>query len=129
MQVVRYHSLVIDADTLPEDILPIAWTTSNEALPLSDDRNTDMSKRMNDHAMQKHFDDDLLMGRYSSTPLNKPRKVIMGVRHSTRPHYGVQVSAGLCFSIAACRFCYILNPFQYAVSSRECGNMLWSTDI
>lgn len=28
LQVVRYHSLVIDADTLPKELVPVAWTTS-----------------------------------------------------------------------------------------------------
>ncbi|KAI6676498.1 hypothetical protein NL676_037294 [Syzygium grande] len=31
-KVVRYHSLVLDAQTLPEELIPIAWTASSDAL-------------------------------------------------------------------------------------------------
>lgn len=32
VQVVRYHSLVVDEDTLPKELVPTAWTCSGNTL-------------------------------------------------------------------------------------------------
>ncbi|KAJ6828851.1 aminodeoxychorismate synthase, chloroplastic [Iris pallida] len=61
-KVVRYHSLVIDAHSLPKDLIPLAWTT-NIGAGLSDMSCINGLKR---------------------------REVLMGVMHATRPHFGVQ---------------------------------------
>lgn len=37
-KVVRYHSLVIDAETLPKELIPIAWTSSSDTLPFLGDQ-------------------------------------------------------------------------------------------
>ncbi|CBI31471.3 unnamed protein product, partial [Vitis vinifera] len=50
-KVVRYHSLVIDAKTLSQELVPIAWTSSKKI---------------------------------------QNGKILMGIMHCTRPHYGVQ---------------------------------------
>ncbi|KAJ6826052.1 aminodeoxychorismate synthase, chloroplastic [Iris pallida] len=60
-KVVRYHSLVIDADSLPKDLIPVAWTTN-------------IGAGLSDMSCINGF----------------KRKVLMGVMHSTRPHFGVQ---------------------------------------
>jgi len=97
-QVVRYHSLVIDLESLPKELIPIAWTSSTSTLPFI---GCDDFGKSNVHEAQKvesifvdpvlaivengssnHFD-------YGST---RSTRVLMGIRHSSRPHYGVQVS-------------------------------------
>ncbi|XP_021295417.1 aminodeoxychorismate synthase, chloroplastic isoform X2 [Herrania umbratica] len=63
-KVVRYHSLVIDAKTLPKELIPIAWTSSDDTLSFLE--------------TQSHSNG------------TKSGKVVMGIRHATWPHYGVQ---------------------------------------
>ncbi|XP_054815007.1 aminodeoxychorismate synthase, chloroplastic isoform X2 [Prosopis cineraria] len=62
-KVVRYHSLVIDPESLPQDLIPIAWTDSAE----------NRSSNISSH--------------YGWT---RSAQVLMGIKHSTRPHYGLQ---------------------------------------
>ncbi|ONK69521.1 uncharacterized protein A4U43_C05F23850 [Asparagus officinalis] len=61
-EVVRYHSLVIDADSLPKELIAVAWTTSIGA----------GISNVND------------VNNFNG------RKVLMGVKHLDKPHYGVQ---------------------------------------
>lgn len=99
----RYHSLVIDAESLPNDLIPIAWTTSLRTLSfLESDRPAAMNGFLwgrphelctidvldNINARVINYTDDL-----------DCKKVLMGVMHSTRPHYGLQVSCAFAFLI------------------------------
>ncbi|KAK8950946.1 hypothetical protein KSP39_PZI004929 [Platanthera zijinensis] len=69
-KVMRYHSLVIAADSLAgRELIPMAWTTSRHTLCLLDTDNNASS--------------------ISSSP-DEINKILMGVKHSSRPHYGVQ---------------------------------------
>ncbi|KAL8533091.1 hypothetical protein ACS0TY_009369 [Phlomoides rotata] len=40
-KVVRYHSLVVDPDSLPKELIPIAWTSSHETRPFLGIQNFD----------------------------------------------------------------------------------------
>ncbi|KMT12615.1 hypothetical protein BVRB_5g098530 isoform B [Beta vulgaris subsp. vulgaris] len=60
-KVVRYHSLVVDEDTLPKELVPTAWTCS-------------------DGSSLRCFEENCVQSE----------KVLMGVRHVSRPHYGLQ---------------------------------------
>ncbi|KAL8093210.1 aminodeoxychorismate synthase, chloroplastic isoform X2 [Apium graveolens] len=70
-KVVRYHSLVIDAETLPKELIPIAWASSTGTLPYLDFRNGN----------------SWLYGDAEKMP---SEEVLMGIRHCTWPHYGLQ---------------------------------------
>jgi para-aminobenzoate synthetase len=94
--VVRYHSLVIDSESLPEVLIPIAWT-STSTLPFVGSK---VSDKYNGHEVQTDqsiFVDSFLPeagnGSSNLTDYGRTRnaRVLMGVKHSTRPHYGVQV--------------------------------------
>ncbi|KAJ0544836.1 putative aminodeoxychorismate synthase [Helianthus annuus] len=65
-KVVRYHSLIIDAKSLPKELIPLAWTCEG-------------------------------------------MKVLMGIMHSTRPHYGLQFHPE---SIATCHGSQIFKNFR-----------------
>lgn len=70
-KVVRYHSLVIDAETLPKELIPIAWASSTGTLPYLDFRNGY----------------SWLSGDAEKMP---SKEVLMGIKHCTWPHYGLQ---------------------------------------
>ena len=74
-QVVRYHSLLVDAQALPTSLQPICWTEgADAALQLSSDPgNTAGASRQ-----QASQDADSLAG------------LLMGLAHTAQPHYGVQ---------------------------------------
>ncbi|KAJ8451110.1 hypothetical protein Cgig2_026919 [Carnegiea gigantea] len=79
-KVVRYHSLVIDEYTLPKELVPIAWTCSSNTLSFLD---------------TSCLIPDPYLGNGSSSfavPGGKLQsdKVLMGIKHVTRPHYGLQ---------------------------------------
>ncbi|CAD6338459.1 unnamed protein product [Miscanthus lutarioriparius] len=61
-KVVRYHSLVIESGSLPDDLTSIMWTASPNLLSY----------------LERHASE------------SDDSRVIMGIRHSSRPHYGVQ---------------------------------------
>lgn len=93
MQVVRYHSLVIDHNSLPNHLLPIAWTSSLDKPSLLEVENRDdiyhiPYKRNKSNIPQ--LLDDLNVETVTQMFSNRTR-VLMGIRHSNRPHYGVQV--------------------------------------
>ncbi|KAJ1406414.1 Para-aminobenzoate synthase, component I [Sesbania bispinosa] len=79
--VVRYHSLVIDSESLPEELIPIAWTTSISTLPFFGSKDPFLPKVGNESLNQ------------SDCGKTRNARVLMGIKHSTRPHYGVQVSS------------------------------------
>ena len=86
MQVVRYHSLVIDEDTLPKQLVPIAWTCSSNTLSFLDTSCLipDLGNGSSSFALPG--------GNLQSD------KVLMGIKHVTRPHYGLQVLL-ICITI------------------------------
>ncbi|KAF9613324.1 hypothetical protein IFM89_006834 [Coptis chinensis] len=78
-KVVRYHSLVIDPNALPDEIIPIAWSYPGETLPFLDYQKSDvLNDAYGGQAEQNHFNN------------SKKAKVIMAIMHSRMPHYGVQ---------------------------------------
>ncbi|WOL19764.1 putative aminodeoxychorismate synthase, chloroplastic isoform X2 [Canna indica] len=88
-KVMRYHSLVIDADSLPEDLIPIAWTTSGHKHSFLETQKFDMLPDSLGNQLRQR------RGIGDSSSINTVngfygKKILMGVRHSTRPHYGVQ---------------------------------------
>lgn len=79
-KVVRYHSLVVDEGTLPKELIPISWTCSSNTLSfletpclIPDSYPGNGSSLFALHA-----------GNLQSN------KVLMGIKHVTRPHYGLQ---------------------------------------
>ncbi|XP_076881434.1 aminodeoxychorismate synthase, chloroplastic-like [Bidens hawaiensis] len=80
-KVVRYHSLIVDAKSLPKELIPLAWTCS---------------------PVDQKFD----LTSYESQP---NMKVLMGIMHSTRPHYGLQFHPE---SIATCHGSQIFKNFR-----------------
>ncbi|KAF3325578.1 aminodeoxychorismate synthase [Carex littledalei] len=76
-KVVRYHSLVIEANSLPKELVPIAWTTSDRTLSfLETEHPCTISNPLSNTNGSSSFD--------------LTKRVLMGVMHSSRPHYGVQ---------------------------------------
>ncbi|CAJ2629623.1 para-aminobenzoate synthase-like protein [Trifolium pratense] len=113
-KVVRYHSLVIDSESLPEVLIPIAWT-STSTLPFVEPK---VSDKYNGHEVQTDqsiFVDSFLpeAGNGSSKLIDygqtRNARVLMGVKHSTRPHYGVQFHPE---SIATCHGSQIFKNFR-----------------
>lgn len=94
---VRYHSLVIDSESLPEELIPIAWTSSSSTLPFIGSKDFGKSNTHEAQSDRRIFTDPFLdkVGNGSSNRFDygktRSARVLMGVRHSTRPHYGVQV--------------------------------------
>ncbi|KAL2949234.1 hypothetical protein AAZX31_20G166400 [Glycine max] len=113
--VVRYHSLVIDSESLPEELIPIAWTSSTSTLPFIGSK--DFGK-FNTHEVQPDqsiFIDPFLakVGSGSSNQFDygktRSARVLMGIKHSTRPHYGVQFHPE---SVATCYGSQIFKNFR-----------------
>lgn len=98
-QVVRYHSLVIDSESLPAELIPIAWTSSTSTLPFIGSKDFGKSNTHEAQPDQSISIDPLLakVGNGSSNHFDygktRSARVLMGIKHSTRPHYGVQVSS------------------------------------
>lgn len=96
-QVVRYHSLVMDFESLPEELIPIAWTSSTSTLPFFGSKDSHQYKGYEIQTDPSIHVDSFLpeVGNGSSEHFyhgkNRNARVLMGVKHSTRPHYGVQV--------------------------------------
>ncbi|CAN1237921.1 Aminodeoxychorismate synthase, chloroplastic [Linum grandiflorum] len=116
-KVVRYHSLVIDAESLPKEIIPIAWTTtsgthsflethSSSALPHELEHQITVDDFY--HNLSAAIQD---VGFQSSNHAGKMlrRNVVMGIRHSTWPHYGLQFHPE---SIATCHGRQIFENFR-----------------
>ncbi|KAJ1260707.1 hypothetical protein BS78_10G253000 [Paspalum vaginatum] len=95
-KVVRYHSLVIESGSLPDDLTSIAWTASPNLLSYLESDQTSVSTFLGS-----------LDGNFMTNPLeygnnggelsnicdasgSDGSRIIMGIRHSNRPHYGVQ---------------------------------------
>ncbi|GLT88874.1 hypothetical protein SLE2022_068830 [Rubroshorea leprosula] len=101
-KVVRYHSLVIDAESLPEQLIPIAWTLSDNTL----------TGAYGSQAQQDNLDSiSRRLKNENCWHANgiQSRKVLMGVMHATRPHYGVQFHPE---SVATCYGKQIFKNFR-----------------
>lgn len=84
---VRYHSLVIDAKTLSQELVPIAWTSSSDALSYLEIQKSGESPDA--------YESQMGQKRGNSSPSSHSEKIqngkiLMGIMHCTRPHYGVQ---------------------------------------
>uniref|UniRef100_A0A804I8N0 aminodeoxychorismate synthase n=1 Tax=Musa acuminata subsp. malaccensis TaxID=214687 RepID=A0A804I8N0_MUSAM len=100
-KVVRYHSLVINADSLPKELIPIAWICSGHTLSFLEAQESDMipdafGNQLNQCQAIGHHIDDTLSSISNANDFGS-RKLLMAVRHSTRPHYGVQGRARFSF--------------------------------
>jgi len=80
---VRYHSLVIDAASLPEDLIPTAWTMLSDA-PGVDCANGSSTSGLCDGKFW-------MTGRPAGSSGRSQEIVLMGMSHRNRPHHGVQV--------------------------------------
>jgi para-aminobenzoate synthetase len=113
IQVVRYHSLVIDASSLPEDLVSIAWTASPKMLSFLDSDQPDGTPfwgSLNNLSLSNPSD-YTSNGEVPITINNASNsdfyKIVMGIKHSSRPHYGVQVYWLLLFVLLfICYFSY-----------------------
>ncbi|XP_073006000.1 probable aminodeoxychorismate synthase, chloroplastic isoform X1 [Typha latifolia] len=95
-KVVRYHSLVIHPDSLPKDLIPIAWTTSLHSLSFHGKEQADVltdafwgsSKQFPKMA---HSESNINgISTIDNIADLHSTNILMGVMHCTRPHYGVQ---------------------------------------
>ncbi|PHU00632.1 Aminodeoxychorismate synthase, chloroplastic [Capsicum chinense] len=86
-KVVRYHSLVIDPKSLPKELIPIAWTSMAETLPFHGVGRS--NSFLNASKEVEDIFDGMLELSCDSKDLQS-EKVLMGVMHSSRPHYGLQ---------------------------------------
>lgn len=94
LQVVRYHSLVIDPESLPKELIPISWTCSTDTQSLFEVSNG--SSTLDALGMVSSDSRSKVQKSLHGLPLNGHKKgqngkVLMAIMHSTRPHYGVQV--------------------------------------
>ncbi|KAF6155621.1 hypothetical protein GIB67_034716 [Kingdonia uniflora] len=117
-KVVRYHSLVIDPDSLPRELIPIAWSYSSETLPFLDNQRSDViNDDLADPAVPRlilnnNFAANLKNRNFRSSKSSEEEergKVIMGIMHTTRPHYGVQFHPE---SVATCHGKKIFENFR-----------------
>lgn len=94
LQVVRYHSLVIDADSLPSELIPIAWTSSTNACGFHDIEDRDIcgvSGSQNSLFVSQGTFTVNDESFHHSRNVDSQKQIIMGVKHTSRTHYGVQV--------------------------------------
>lgn len=132
MQVVRYHSLVIDPSSLPKDLIPIAWTSSHETIPFLDGFEGQRDLNTFAKSLSTKLENGLQRHSAKSQEL-RTRDILMGIMHCSRPHYGLQVNFhpthkffdfGVTYSIKLIGFvCLIL------VSSRERCYIPWEANI
>ncbi|KAL5733477.1 hypothetical protein ACOSQ2_033169 [Xanthoceras sorbifolium] len=99
-KVVRYHSLVIDAESLPKELIPIAWTASTDAPSYLDTLKFDtVSTQLKNGSCRPSIHSNGIQSR----------KVLMGITHTSRPHYGVQFHPE---SVATCHGSKIFRNFR-----------------
>uniref|UniRef100_A0A7N0TRZ5 aminodeoxychorismate synthase n=1 Tax=Kalanchoe fedtschenkoi TaxID=63787 RepID=A0A7N0TRZ5_KALFE len=115
-KVVRYHSLVIDAESLPKDIIPIAWASSSETHPFLESSNSVVIPSANGSIKSRHLhiNGSSTMQKTANTGSSvnaneKKEKIIMGIMHSTSPHYGLQFHPE---SVATCHGRQLFENFR-----------------
>ncbi|CAN4112878.1 unnamed protein product [Withania somnifera] len=105
-KVVRYHSLVIDPKSLPKELIPIAWTSTARTLPFHGVGRSDSFLNASKEV------EDIFNGiselSYDSRDV-QGGKVLMGVMHSSRPHYGLQFHPE---SVATCHGRQLFKNFR-----------------
>ncbi|XP_019083086.1 PREDICTED: aminodeoxychorismate synthase, chloroplastic-like [Camelina sativa] len=88
-KVVRYHSLIIDKESLPKELVPIAWTIyddtgsfseKNTGSPLGSGSVIPVSEKLENRS---HWPTSHVDGKQN-------RHILMGIMHSSLPHYGLQ---------------------------------------
>ncbi|KAL2611619.1 hypothetical protein R1flu_023311 [Riccia fluitans] len=101
-KVVRYHSLVVDASTLTEDLIPTAWTIpSKDCISVSDGFSGTVAATSGDSKGPWRGEGSMLNSdlfeenngnvRSDGTSSDSRRdRVLMGVSHRRWPHHGVQ---------------------------------------
>ncbi|CAH9119042.1 unnamed protein product [Cuscuta europaea] len=97
-KVVRYHSLVIEPESLPRELIPIAWTPTSETTPFIRSSQSDLYTHACDGVngskvyvgpLSKDFRNERLF--FSCDTEKIPAgQILMGIKHSSRPHYGLQ---------------------------------------
>lgn len=104
-EVVRYHSLVVDATSLPKELIPIAWTCSSDTISSLGDQKSELDSN------ESQCDQKSSLSSFSKVCVDgmPDRKVLMGIMHSTRPHYGLQFHPE---SIATCHGSRIFKNFR-----------------
>ncbi|PIN11103.1 Para-aminobenzoate (PABA) synthase ABZ1 [Handroanthus impetiginosus] len=115
-KVVRYHSLVIDPTSLPRDLIPIAWSSSHQTIPFLGNGNFDsyldgFERLAETEIFAKSLSTKSTNGLqwHSSNSWEMPSgNILMGIMHSSRPHYGVQFHPE---SIATCHGRQIFKNF------------------
>lgn len=116
----RYHSLVIEPDSLSEDLISIAWTASPKMLSFLESDKPDITSSTLWGSLDNLFVTN--QSECSTTGGKMPSindaseldgyRVLMGVRHSTRPHYGVQV-----YCLYLCNvFYFFFSLFLYLIT-------------
>ncbi|CAH8357045.1 unnamed protein product [Eruca vesicaria subsp. sativa] len=92
-KVVRYHSLIIDKESLPKELIPIAWTIYDDTGSFSENTpvNTSLGPSRNGSVIS--VPETLKNQSYWPSPHvdgKQDRHILMGIMHSTFPHYGLQ---------------------------------------
>ncbi|KAL1211199.1 Aminodeoxychorismate synthase [Cardamine amara subsp. amara] len=95
-KVVRYHSLIIDEESLPKELVPIAWTIYNDTGSYSEKKfsvpvNNNGSSLGNGSVTS--VSENLENGSHwpsSHVDGKQNRHILMGIMHSSFPHYGLQ---------------------------------------
>lgn len=101
---------MVDAESLPKELIPIAWTSSTKAFPFLGTRKSDVVSHAYGSSISGKISVDS-SSRKSKNGSSWPScdsdmqrgEVLMGLMHSTRPHYGLQV----CFGHSTCN-CHTL---------------------
>lgn len=97
LQVVRYHSLIIDKESLPKELVPIAWTIYNDTGSFSDKNLcvpvSNSGRSLGDGSVISVSEKLGNRSHWSSSHVDgkQNRHILMGIMHSTFPHYGLQV--------------------------------------
>ncbi|PAN22540.1 hypothetical protein PAHAL_4G026100 [Panicum hallii] len=97
-KVVRYHSLVIEPGSLPDDLISIAWTSSPNLLSYLESDRANVSTflgSLDNNFMAVSLEHSISGGELSNISNGNASesdgsRVIMAIKHSSRPQYGVQ---------------------------------------
>lgn len=113
---VRYHSLVIEPESLPNFLIPIAWTPTTKTTPFlgrsQSNSFTDACEGVNGKKIYVgHLSKRDGKSSFSYAEEIQAGQIIMGIKHSSRPHYGVQV----CSLLSSFCLCMKILFFHYVV--------------